>query len=124
MCVREAFIEVLEWWKQTELIELFPNSAYSGQWRMLDGLYKNGYQQAPSNLKEILKQMIVNWAASGGQIDALQWAQDQGIHGDAGSCMWAAFKGHLHVLQWLQRMEQLGTVVSSPVLRNVGTIML
>jgi hypothetical protein len=24
MCVREAFIEVLEWWKQTELIELFP----------------------------------------------------------------------------------------------------
>jgi hypothetical protein len=43
-----------------EIIELFSDTASSGQWRMLDSLYKNGYQQAPSNLKEILKQMIVN----------------------------------------------------------------
>jgi hypothetical protein len=69
---------------------------------MLDSLYKNGYQQAPSHLKEILKETIVNWAASGGQIDALEWAQDQGMHGDAESCMWAACYNHLHVLQWLQ----------------------
>jgi hypothetical protein len=81
ICVREGFIEVLEWWKQTELIELFIEAAYSGQWRMLDSLYKNENQQEPSNLKELLEQMIVNWAASGGQIDALEWAWDQGIHG-------------------------------------------
>ncbi len=31
ICVREGFIEVLEWWKQTELIELFIEAAYSGQ---------------------------------------------------------------------------------------------
>jgi hypothetical protein len=46
-------------------------------------------------LKEISKQMMVNWAASGGEIDALEWAWDQGIHGDAELCIWAAFKGHL-----------------------------
>jgi hypothetical protein len=102
MCAREGFVVVMEWWKQTELIELFSEAAYSGQWRILDSLYENEYQQAPSNLKEILKQMIVNWAASGGEIDAVEWAWDQGIHGDAESCMWAAFKGHLYVLQWLQ----------------------
>jgi hypothetical protein len=66
---------------------------------MLDSLYKTGYQQASSDLKEILKQMIVHWAASGGQIDALEWAQDPGMHGNAESCMWAAFNGPLHVLQ-------------------------
>ena len=102
MCVREGFIEVMEWWKQTELIELFIEAAYSGQWRMLDSLYENEYQQAPSNLKEFLKQRIVNWAASGGQIDALEWARDRGMHGGAESCMLAACKGHLHVLQWLR----------------------
>jgi hypothetical protein len=64
---------------------------------MLDSLYKIGYQQASSDLKEILKQMIVHWAASGWQIDTLEWAWDQGMHGNAESCMWA-----LHVLQWLQ----------------------
>jgi hypothetical protein len=76
MCVREGFIEVMDWWKQTELIELFIKAAYSGQWRMLDNLYKNEYQQAPSNLKEFLKERIVDWAASHGQIDALEWAQN------------------------------------------------
>jgi hypothetical protein len=39
--------------------------------------------------------------ASGGIIDALEWAQDWGMWGDAESCMWAAFNCHLHVLQWL-----------------------
>jgi hypothetical protein len=102
MCAREGFVVVMEWRKQMELIELFSEAAYGGQWRILDSLYENEYQQAPPNLKEILKQMIVNWAASAGEIDALEWAQDQGIHDDAESCMWAAFKGHLHVLQWLQ----------------------
>jgi hypothetical protein len=76
MCVREGFIEVLEWWKQRELVELFSDAVYNGQWRMLDNLYGNEYQLVPSNLKEIWKQMIVNWAASGWQIDALEWAQN------------------------------------------------
>jgi hypothetical protein len=53
-------------------------------------------------LKEILKQMIVLCTASGGHIDALEWAQDQGMHGDAESCMWAASHGHLDALQWLR----------------------
>jgi hypothetical protein len=51
-------------------------------------------------LKEILKETIVNWAASGGQIDALELAWDWGMHGDAELCMWAVTYGHLHVLQW------------------------
>jgi hypothetical protein len=46
--------------------------------------------------------MIVHWAASAGQIDALEWARDQGMHGVTETCMWAATYGHLHVLQWLQ----------------------
>jgi hypothetical protein len=58
--------------------------------------------------------MIVSWTASGHEIDApLEWAQDQGIHGDAESCMWAAFKGHLHVLQWL---EEVGATWDSHVI--------
>jgi hypothetical protein len=81
-----------------EIIELFIEAAYSGQWtRMLDSMYENGLQQK----HPISKESIVDWAASGGQIYALELAQDQGMHGDAESCMWAAFNGHLHVLQWL-----------------------
>jgi hypothetical protein len=53
-------------------------------------------------LKEFLREMIVNWAASVGQIDALEWAWDWGMHGYTETCMWAATYGHLHVLQWLQ----------------------
>jgi hypothetical protein len=102
MCVREGFFKVMDWWKEVELVELFSEAAYSGQWRMLDNLYNNEYQQASSDLKQFLREMIVNWAASAGQIDALEWAQDQGIHGDTEMCMWAATYGHLHVLQWLQ----------------------
>jgi hypothetical protein len=49
----------------------------------------------------ILKEKIVNWVVGGGQIDALEWAWDQGMHGEAELCMWAAFNGHLYVLQWL-----------------------
>jgi hypothetical protein len=58
-------------------------------------------KQASSDLKEFLKELIVNLAASAGQIDALEWTQDQGMHGDTEMCMWAATYGHLHVLQWL-----------------------
>jgi hypothetical protein len=76
MCVREGFIEVMDWLKQTELIELFIEAVYSGQWRMLDNLYENEYQLVPSNLKQFFKQRIVDLAASGGQIDALEWAWD------------------------------------------------
>jgi hypothetical protein len=76
MCVREGFIEVMDWWKEVELLELFSEAAYSGRWRMLDNLYNNEYQQASSDLKEFLREMIVNWEASAGQIDALEWAWD------------------------------------------------
>jgi hypothetical protein len=93
MCVREGFIKKMDWWKEAEIIELIKEAAYSGQLRMLDNLYNNEYQQASSDLKEFLKELIVNWAASGGQIDALEWARDQGIHGGAASCMFAAATG-------------------------------
>jgi hypothetical protein len=42
-CVREGFIKVMDWWKEVELVELFSEAAYSGQWRMLDNLYNNKY---------------------------------------------------------------------------------
>jgi hypothetical protein len=58
--------------------------------------------QACSDFKEFLNRSIVNCAASGGQIEALEWAWDQGMHGGAESCMFAAQYGHLHVLQWLR----------------------
>jgi hypothetical protein len=70
---------------------------------MLENLYNNEYQQASSDLKAFLREMIVQWAASAGQIDALEWARDRGMHGDTEMCMWAATYGHLHVLQWLQK---------------------
>jgi hypothetical protein len=63
----------------------------------MDSLYENGWQQQPP----ILKEKKVNWAAGGGHINALEWAQDQGMYGDAESCMWAAFNDHLHVSKWL-----------------------
>jgi hypothetical protein len=69
---------------------------------MLDNLYENEYQEACSDLKEFLNGSIINCAASGGQIDALEWARDRGMHGGAESCMLAAQYGHLHVLQWLR----------------------
>jgi hypothetical protein len=92
----------MDWWREAELIELIKEAAYDGQWRMLDNLYNNEYQQAGSDLKEFLNGSIVNWAASAGQNDALEWARDQGIHGGAESCMIAAREGCLHVLQWLR----------------------
>jgi hypothetical protein len=58
----------------------------------MDSLYENGWQQK----NPILKEKVVNWAAGGGHINALEW----------------------------ERMELLRTVMSSPVLRNMGTIML
>jgi hypothetical protein len=30
MCVREGFIEVVDWWKEVELVELFSEAVYSG----------------------------------------------------------------------------------------------
>ena len=30
MCVREGFFEVVDWWKEVELVELFSEAAYSG----------------------------------------------------------------------------------------------
>jgi hypothetical protein len=102
MCVREGFIKVMGWWKSVELIELIKEAAYSGQWRMLDNLYNNEYQQACSDLKEFLNRSTVNCAAIAGQIDPLEWAWYQGLHGGAESCMIAAQEGHLHVLQLLQ----------------------
>jgi hypothetical protein len=47
------------------------------------------------------------------------------MHGGDELCMFAGWEGHLQVCcNGSKRMELLGTVVSSPVLRNVGTIML
>jgi hypothetical protein len=66
MCASKCYIEVMEWWKEMELIELFIVAVYSGQLRMLDKLYKNEYQQASSDLKEFLNRNIVNWAECGG----------------------------------------------------------
>jgi hypothetical protein len=60
MCIREGFIEVMDWWKEVELIELIRETAYSGRWRMLDNLYNNEYQQASSDLKAFLRDMIVH----------------------------------------------------------------
>jgi hypothetical protein len=54
MCVREGFIKEMDWWKSVELIQLIKEAVYSGQWRMLDNLYNNEYQQACSDLKEFL----------------------------------------------------------------------
>ncbi len=88
MCVTNGYTEVLEWWKETEIVELFGIAVQSPQRmvRMLDCLYEIGYQQAASYVKDALEILIVHWAAKG--------------------------------------MELLGTVVSSPVLRKIGTIML
>jgi hypothetical protein len=53
-------------------VELFCNAAYSGQWRIMDSLYENGWQQKPP----ISKEKIVNWAAGVGHINALECAWD------------------------------------------------
>jgi hypothetical protein len=78
MCVTNGYTEVLEWWKETEIVELFCIAVQSPQRtvRILDCLYDIGYQQASSDLKEILEILIVHWAASGGMIDVLEWARD------------------------------------------------
>jgi hypothetical protein len=122
--VSEGFIKVIDWWKSVELIELIKEAAYSGQWRMLDNLYNNEYQQACSDLKEFLNGSIINSAASPGQIDALEWAWDQGTHGGAESCMIAAREGCSHVLQWLRENGATWNNGVISVLRKVGMIML
>jgi hypothetical protein len=62
MCVTNGYTEVLEWWKEMEIVELFCITVQSPQWmvRMLDCLYEIGYQQASSDLKEILEILIVH----------------------------------------------------------------
>jgi hypothetical protein len=81
-----------------ELLELFCNAAYNGQCKIMEVLKNNGWQQRPISLER----NIVNLAASGGHINALEWAWDQGWCGDGKeSCMSAAINVHLHVLQWL-----------------------
>jgi hypothetical protein len=71
MCVTNGYTEVLEWWKETEIVELFGIAVQSPQRmvRMLDCLYEIGYQQAASYVKDALEILIVHWAASGGMID-------------------------------------------------------
>jgi hypothetical protein len=34
-------------------------------------------------VKEVLEKLIIQWASSGGMIGLLEWAWDQGMHGDA-----------------------------------------
>jgi hypothetical protein len=105
MCVTNGYTKVLEWWKEMELVELFGIAVQSPQWmvRMLDCLYEIGYQHAASYVKDALEILKVHLAASGGMIDALEWARDRGMHGDdAESCLHAAWHGHLHALKWLQ----------------------
>jgi hypothetical protein len=68
---------------------------------MLDCQYEIGYQQAASYVKEVLEKLIIHGAASGGMIDVLEWAWDQGMHGDAESCLHVAWHGHLHALKWI-----------------------
>jgi hypothetical protein len=103
MCVTNCYTKVLEWWKEMELVELFGIAVQSPQRmvRMLDCLYEIGYQQAASYVKHALEILIVDWAASGGMIDVLEWAWDRSMHGDTESCLHAAWHGHLHVLKWL-----------------------
>jgi tRNA A37 methylthiotransferase MiaB len=43
MCVTNGYTEVLEWWKETELVEHLGIAVQSQQWRMLDCLYEIGY---------------------------------------------------------------------------------
>ena len=50
-----------------------------------------------------MKPLIVNWATSYGQIDALESARDRGMHGGLESCMLAGGKV-LRVLQWLREV--------------------
>jgi hypothetical protein len=55
MCVTNGYTEVLEWWKEMELVQLFGITVQSPQRmvRMLDCLYEIGYQQAASYVKEV-----------------------------------------------------------------------
>jgi hypothetical protein len=78
MCVTNGYTEVLEWWKEMELVEFFGVAVQSPQRtvRMLDCLYEIGYQQAASYVKEVLEKLIIHWASSGGMIDVLEWAWD------------------------------------------------
>jgi hypothetical protein len=65
----------------------------------MEALKVYGWQNRPTSLER----NVVNSAAHGGHINALEWARDQGWYGDGKElCMSAAMNGHLHVLQWLR----------------------
>ncbi len=75
MCVTNGYTEVLEWWKETEIVELFGIAVQSPQRmvRMLDCLYEIGYQQAASYVKDALEILIVHWAEKWLQGDGATW---------------------------------------------------
>jgi hypothetical protein len=96
LCVSKGYFYALNWWNKKELLELFCNAAYNGQYEIMESLKYNGWQQRPTSLER----NVVFSSAHGGHINALEWARDQGWYGDEKeSCMWAANNGHLHVLQ-------------------------
>jgi hypothetical protein len=99
LCVSKGYFYTLNWWKRKELLELFCDAAYNGRCKIMEDVKVYGWQNRPTSLERI----VVNSAARGGHINALEWAWDQGWYGDGKeSCMSAAINGHLHVLQWLQ----------------------
>jgi hypothetical protein len=78
MSVSKGYFYVQNWWKEMELLELFCDAAYNGQCKILEVLKNNGWQERPPHLER----NIVNWAAHGGHINALEWAWDQGWYGE------------------------------------------
>jgi hypothetical protein len=98
MCISKGYFYALNWWKEMELLELFCHAAYNGPCKILEVLKNDGWQQRPPHLER----NVVNLAAHGGHINALEWAWDQGWYGDDTELRAiAALNGHLHVLQWL-----------------------
>jgi hypothetical protein len=94
--VSKGYFYTLNWWKRKELLELFCDAAYNGRCKIMEALKVYGWQNRPTSLER----NVVNSAAHGGHINALEWAQDQGWYGDGKElCMSAAMNGHLHVLQ-------------------------
>ena len=57
-------------------------------------------QSKAHNLEGFWLEQISLCAASGGRVEVLRWAREQGCHLDAGTCAAAAGNGHLTVLRW------------------------
>ncbi len=47
MCISKGYFYALNWWKETELLELFCDAAYNGQCKILEVLQNDGWQQRP-----------------------------------------------------------------------------